>query len=47
MTVIDWLLDSDPAIRWQVLRDTWSRHRPPSWQTSDREWQQKAGAPDF
>src|SRR6201994_3322074 len=21
MTAIDWLLDSDPAIRWQVLRD--------------------------
>ena len=21
MTVIDWLLDADPAIRWQVLRD--------------------------
>ena len=21
MDVIDWLLDSDPAIRWQVLRD--------------------------
>ena len=21
MTVLDWLLDSDPAIRWQVLRD--------------------------
>jgi len=21
MSVIDWLLDSDPAIRWQVLRD--------------------------
>jgi hypothetical protein len=21
MTLIDWLLDSDPAIRWQVLRD--------------------------
>jgi hypothetical protein len=21
MTVIDWLLESDPAIRWQVLRD--------------------------
>ena len=21
MTVIDWLLDSDPAIRWQVMRD--------------------------
>lgn len=21
MTIIDWLLDSDPAIRWQVLRD--------------------------
>ncbi|MBA2264669.1 MAG: hypothetical protein H0W10_08410, partial [Chloroflexi bacterium] len=21
MNVIDWLLDSDPAIRWQVMRD--------------------------
>src|SRR5262245_11150461 len=21
MTALDWLLDSDPAIRWQVLRD--------------------------
>src|SRR5580765_8371745 len=21
MTVLDWLIDSDPAIRWQVLRD--------------------------
>src|SRR5687768_16034112 len=21
MTVLDWLLDSDPSIRWQVLRD--------------------------
>jgi hypothetical protein len=21
MDVLDWLLDSDPAIRWQVLRD--------------------------
>ena len=21
MTVLDWLLDSDPAIRWQVLQD--------------------------
>ena len=21
MAVVDWLLDSDPAIRWQVLRD--------------------------
>lgn len=21
MTVIDWLLDSDPSLRWQVLRD--------------------------
>ena len=21
MTVLDWLLESDPAIRWQVLRD--------------------------
>jgi hypothetical protein len=21
VTVLDWLLDSDPAIRWQALRD--------------------------
>ncbi len=21
MTVVDWLLDSDPSIRWQVMRD--------------------------
>lgn len=21
MTVLDWLLDSDPSIRWQVTRD--------------------------
>jgi hypothetical protein len=21
MDVIDWLMDSDPAIRWQVMRD--------------------------
>jgi hypothetical protein len=21
MTVVDWLLDSDPAIRWQVMHD--------------------------
>jgi hypothetical protein len=27
MTVIDWLLDSDPAIRWQVMRDL--THEPP------------------
>ena len=25
MTVIDWLLDSDPAIRWQVMRDLTAR----------------------
>ena len=27
MTVLDWLLDADPAIRWQVLRDL--IHAPP------------------
>ena len=27
MSVIDWLLDSDPAIRWQVMRDL--THEPP------------------
>ena len=21
MTIMEWLLDSDPAIRWQVMRD--------------------------
>ena len=26
MTVIDWLLDSDPAIRWQVMRDLTDEH---------------------
>jgi hypothetical protein len=26
MMVVDWLLDSDPAIRWQVMRDL--RHEP-------------------
>jgi hypothetical protein len=28
MNVIEWLLDSDPAIRWQVMRDL----------TSDTRW---------
>jgi hypothetical protein len=27
MNVVDWLLDSDPAIRWQVMRDV--THEPP------------------
>ena len=27
MTVVDWLLDADPAIRWQVMRDL--THEPP------------------
>jgi len=26
MTVIDWLLDSDPAIRWQVMQDLLDEH---------------------
>jgi hypothetical protein len=28
MTVIDWLLDSDPSIRWQVMRRSSSRDAP-------------------
>ena len=28
MTVVDWLLDSDPSIRWQVIRDL-TREPPP------------------
>ena len=34
MTVLDWLLDSDPAIRWQVLRDL--VHAPVEVVTSER-----------
>ena len=29
MNVIDWLLDGDPAIRWQVMRDL--TDAPPAW----------------
>ena len=34
MTVLDWLLDSDPAIRWQVLRDL--VHAPSEVVTAER-----------
>ncbi len=34
MTVLDWLLDSDPAIRWQVLRDL--AGAPPDVVTAER-----------
>jgi hypothetical protein len=34
MTVLDWLLDSDPAIRWQVLRDL--AHAPPEVVAAER-----------
>ena len=34
MTVVDWLLDSDPAIRWQVMRDL--THEPPDVVTAER-----------
>jgi hypothetical protein len=34
MTVLDWLLDSDPAIRWQVLRDL--VHAPAEVVTAER-----------
>jgi hypothetical protein len=30
MTVLEWLLDSDPAIRWQVMRDLTKRD-PDGW----------------
>jgi hypothetical protein len=36
MTVLDWLLDSDPAIRWQVLRDL--VHAPAEVVTAERVW---------
>jgi len=35
MTVLDWLLDSDPAIRWQVLRDL--VHAPPEKVAAERQ----------
>jgi hypothetical protein len=35
MTVLDWLLDSDPAIRWQVLRDL--VHAPAEVVAAERE----------
>jgi hypothetical protein len=34
MTVLDWLLDSDPAVRWQVLRDL--VHAPPDAVAAER-----------
>src|SRR5438046_7286013 len=34
MTVLDWLLDSDPAMRWQVLRDV--VHAPPEAVAAER-----------
>ncbi len=34
MNVIDWLLDSDPAIRWQVMRDL--THEPPAVVAAER-----------
>ncbi len=34
MAVLDWLLDSDPAIRWQVLRDL--VHAPPEVVAAER-----------
>ena len=34
MSVIDWLLDSDPAIRWQVMRDL--THEPEDVYTAER-----------
>ena len=43
---LKWLLDSDPAIRWQVMRDL-TGEAPKQLQPSDRAWQPKAGAPNF
>ena len=34
MSVADWLLDADPAIRWQVMRDL--RHEPPAAVAAER-----------
>ena len=43
MTVVDWLLDCDPAIRWQVLRDL--THAHPRWsRPSERASSTRAGA---
>ena len=44
MTVIDWLLDADPAIRWQVMRDLTTSRRTSS-PPSGRGSRPRAGAP--
>ena len=44
-SVIDWLLDSDPAIRWQVMRDLTDRRRRRS-RRSVRALPQKAWVRD-
>lgn len=41
MTVLDWLLDSDPAIRWQVLQDL--AHAPAEVVAAERERVAKVG----
>jgi len=43
--VLDWLLDSDPAIRWQVLRDL--ADAPPSSRRSAPALRPKGGVPGF
>lgn len=41
MTVLDWLLDSDPAIRWQVMQDL--THEPPNVVAKERAKVAKEG----
>jgi len=42
---VDWLLDSDPAIRWEVLRDL--VHAPANVVAAERGWPPRAGVSDW
>ena len=41
---VDWLLDSDPSIRWQVMRDLLDAPEP-EWRAERAEVETRAGAP--
>ena len=43
MNVLDWLLDSDPSIRWQVIRDLTAESRP--WHQSGHALPPRVGVP--
>ena len=42
--VVNWLLDGDPSIRWQVMRDL--THEPGEAVAGGRAWPSRGGAPN-